>query len=189
MDRRFAKVAAIAVILFFGLTVNMASASVSPKVKAVSEELKAWGQMPEIVEAVKQQNAKGMTLDSIKVLDKKWKATPGVAGFMKEYIENAAAGYLKGLEKQKPYFTEIFLMDNQGAIVAETSKTSDFWQGDEAKFQVPFNNGSGGNVEISKEKFDDSAQAYLVQVSVPVVDPGTGKAIGAITIGINIDKL
>jgi hypothetical protein len=189
MDRRFIKIAAISAIFFFGLSVNMVSASVSPKVKAVSEELKAWGQMPEIVEAVKKQNAKGMSLDSIKALDKKWMATAGVADFMKEYSENPTASYLKGLEKQKPYYTEIFVMDNQGAIVAETSKTSDFWQGDEAKFKVPFNNGSGGTVEISKEKFDDSAQAYLVQVSVPVVDPGTGKAIGAITIGINVDKL
>jgi sensor histidine kinase regulating citrate/malate metabolism len=34
--------------------------------------------------------------------------------------------------------------------------------------------------------FDKSTQAYLVQVSVPVKDGG--KVIGAVTIGINVDK-
>jgi len=189
MKKEFLKVAAISLVFVFGLSVNMAFADVSPKVKAISEELKAWGSKPEIVEAVKKQNAKGMTLDKIKEMDKKWMATAGVADFMKEYQENDTAKYLKALEKEKPYYTEIFVMDNQGAIVAQTSKTSDFWQGDEAKFTVPYNSGNGGQIDISKEKFDESAQAYLVQVSVPVVDPSTSKAIGAITIGINVDRL
>ena len=60
------------------------------------------------------------------------------------------------------------------------------WQGDEAKFTNSYNAGKGG-VEIGKVKFDDSAQAYLVQVSVPVVD---GESIvGALTVGINVDML
>ena len=189
MQKRGFFIAALSVIFLFGLSSSMVLAEISPKIKAISEELKEWGKKPELVNAVKKQNAKGMSLNSIKEMDKKWQSTPGVSGSMKEYLENDTAQYLKRLEKSKPYFTEIFLMDNQGAVVAETNKTSDFWQGDEAKFQVPFNNGNGGKVEISKEKFDESAQAYLVQISVPVVDPDTSKAIGAITVGVNVDKL
>ncbi|WP_197466328.1 MULTISPECIES: hypothetical protein [unclassified Oleiphilus] len=77
-------------------------------------------------------------------------------------------------------------MDNQGANVAMTNKTSDYWQGDEAKWQESFKDGAGA-VHIGDVEFDESAQAYLVQVSVPVMDGGT--AIGAITIGINLDDL
>jgi sensor histidine kinase regulating citrate/malate metabolism len=40
---------------------------------------------------------------------------------------------------------------------------------------------------ISDVKFDDSTQAYLVQVSVPVKD--ADKVIGAITVGIDVEKL
>jgi hypothetical protein len=36
-------------------------------------------------------------------------------------------------------------------------------------------------------EFDDSAQAYLCQVSVPVKDGG--KVIGAVTIGIDVDQI
>ena len=78
-------------------------------------------------------------------------------------------------------------MDNQGANVCMTDKTSDYWQGDEAKFQKSYNNGAGG-MDISDVKFDDSSQAYIVQVSVPVKDAG-GKVIGAVTIGIDVDKM
>jgi hypothetical protein len=77
-------------------------------------------------------------------------------------------------------------MDNQGANVAMTNKTSDYWQGDEAKFTDSFKNGVGA-IHISTVEFDESAQAYLVQVSVPVMEGG--KAIGALTIGVNIDEL
>ena len=77
-------------------------------------------------------------------------------------------------------------MDNQGANVAMTDKTSDYWQGDEAKFQKAFNGGAGA-VFIDAVKFDESAQAYLVQVSVPVMDGD--QAIGAITMGIDVDKV
>jgi len=77
-------------------------------------------------------------------------------------------------------------MDNQGGNVAMTDKTSDYWQGDEAKFQKSFNGGAGA-VFVDEVEFDDSAQAYLVQVSVPVKDNNT--VIGAITIGIDVDKI
>jgi hypothetical protein len=70
--------------------------------------------------------------------------------------------------------------------VAMSDKTSDYWQGDEAKFKKSFNNGEGA-VFIDDVKFDDSSQAYTVQVSVPVIDGD--KVIGAITFGIDLDQM
>ena len=70
--------------------------------------------------------------------------------------------------------------------MAMTDKTSDYWQGDEAKFQKSYNGGSGA-VFVDEVEFDDSAQAYLCQVSVPVKDGA--EVIGAITIGIDVDKI
>jgi hypothetical protein len=66
-----------------------------------------------------------------------------------------------------------------------SDKTSDYWQGDEAKFIKSYSGGKGA-VFVDEVKFDNSTQAYLVQVSVPVKDGD--KAIGAITFGINVDK-
>jgi len=94
--------------------------------------------------------------------------------------------HLDEISKSKAYFAEIFVMDNQGANVAMTDKTSDYWQGDEDKFTQSFKNGAGG-IHISDVEFDDSTQLYIVQVSVPVKDGD--KVIGAITFGIDVDNL
>ncbi|MEY4589474.1 MAG: hypothetical protein RL497_1550 [Pseudomonadota bacterium] len=148
--------------------------------------IKKWGENPVLVAAVKEQNAKKMGLDAIQKRDKEWMAATGLDDQMKVMMKNPAATELNNLEATKPYFFESFLMDSQGANVAMTNKTSDYWQGDEEKFTNAFKGGAGG-VDIGKSKFDDSAKAYLVQVSVPVVDAGT--VIGALCVGVNIDEL
>lgn len=152
----------------------------------LAPKLQAWGSDPVLINAVKEQNAKGMSLDDIKARDATWMATEGVDDFMKYLLENQAAKQLLSLEGSTHYYSEVFLMDNQGANVAMTNKTSDYWQGDESKFSGSFADGKG-SVHIGKVKFDVSAQVYLVQVSVPVMDAGS--AIGAITVGINLDEL
>ena len=144
------------------------------------------GTDPAIIKAVKDENAKRKTLSQIKDMDKKWKATPGIADYMKAMMDSECGKHLRNIQKGAPYYAEIFVMDNQGANVAMTDKTSDYWQGDEAKFQKSFKGGAG-EVFIDDVEFDDSTQAYLVQVSVPVKDGG--KVIGAITIGVDVDKI
>lgn len=178
----------ILAIVFIGmLSLSQASAEEAPQaVHDLVPSIQAWGQDQALVTAVQAQNASGASLDDIKKQDAEWIATTGVNAFMESLMSNAAAQRLKQLETTKPYFTEIFLMDNQGANVAMTNKTSDYWQGDEAKFTKSFNGGQGA-VHVGEVKFDESAQAYLVQVSVPVMDGGA--AIGAMTVGINLDQL
>lgn len=144
------------------------------------------GTDPVIVNAVKGENAKGKSLDQIKTMDAKWKAHEGVADYMQAIMESRCGKHLRGIQDTSSYYAEIFVMDNQGANVAMTDKTSDYWQGDEAKFKKSFAGGNGA-VFVDEVEFDDSAQAYLVQVSVPVKEGG--KVIGAITFGIDVDKI
>lgn len=151
-----------------------------------SNKLAPLGKSKIIVDAVKEQNARNLTLDSIKEMDEKWKNTAGIADFMKDLMDSGCGPNLRQIQNMNPFYAEIFVMDNQGANVCQTDKTSDYWQGDEAKFQESFNNGQGA-VFVDEVEFDDSTQAYISQVSVPVVD--NGKVIGAITFGIDIDQL
>lgn len=144
------------------------------------------GSEPIIVKAVKDQNAKGQTLAQITKMDEKWKGTPGIADYMKAMMDSECAKYLRTLQNSKSYYSEIFVMDKLGANVAMTDKTSDYWQGDEDKFKKSYNDGKGA-VFVDDVEFDDSSQAYLVQVSIPVKDGN--QVIGAITFGIDIDKV
>jgi|YelNatPaOPRAMG01_1025707.scaffolds.fasta_scaffold200046_1 C4-dicarboxylate-specific signal transduction histidine kinase len=153
-------------------------------VEFAQNELMRWGENPVIVKAVKDQNARGMTLEEIQALDERWVKTPGVADFMKPYLENECAQELQKLQSSAPYFAEIFVTDNQGGLVAATGKTSDYWQGDEAKFTECFK-GEEGVLYISDVEFDESTQTYSVQISVPVREEG--KVIGVIVVGIDVD--
>lgn len=171
------------IVLLHGMGDAVAEQASNQVVDLGNTAIAAFGKDPVLVQAVKKENAKAKTLEQIKAVDQKWVATAGIADFMKAVLENETAVYLRGIQKQKAYYAEIFLMDNQGALVASTDKTSDYWQGDETKFKHPF---STGTVHVSEVEFDDSSQAYVVQISVPVKDGNA--VIGAITFGLDLDK-
>jgi len=175
------------VFLLFGAVLAMAGEKAPQKIVDLANgELAGYGTDGAIVEAVMAENGKGKTLEQIKEMDEKWKGTAGVDDGMKALMENACAKRIKEIAASNPYYSEIFVMDDKGANVCMTDKTSDYWQGDEAKFQKSFADGKG-QVFVDDVEFDDSSQAYLVQASVPVMDGD--KAIGAITFGIDVDKV
>jgi len=155
-------------------------------VKDVVPEVVQAAANPEIVKAVKEQNDKGVSLDRIKELDKAWIGAKEPTAFMKSIASNAAAKVLAKIEKSRPYLVEFILTDDQGANVAITGMTSDYWQGDEPKFTNAFANGKG-NVYIARPQMDKSTRETISQVSVPVMSDG--KAIGTLTVGVRIDKL
>lgn len=157
------------------------------KLKALgSTALKKIASSSAIVSAVKAQNAKGTSLDEIKKLDEKWLKTAGYDDFMKSMMNSDCARALNQAAKSNPYIVEAFVMDAQGANVCMIDKTSDYWQGDEAKHEKAYAGGKG-NVFVDKVKFDESTQSYIAQISVPVVDGD--KAIGAVTFGVNVEMV
>jgi hypothetical protein len=147
--------------------------------------LQAWGNDPAIVAAVKAQNAKRATAAQVKSLDEQWSAGKAEA-LVKQVTTGACADHLRKLVAGNAGYGETFLMDNQGALVCATTKTTDYWQGDEAKWQRAYAEGKG-SVFIDRPRFDDSSAQRLAQISIPVLD--NGAAIGAVTVGISIDKL
>ena len=149
---------------------------------AEAAKLKAWGSDAAIVAAVKAQNAKHVSLAKIKQLDTQW--TEGKAGtLVKQTTSGACADHLRQLAASNAAYGEVFVMDDQGALVCANAKTTDYWQGDEAKWQRAFNGGAGA-VFIDRPRYDDSASRNLAQISIPVME--NGRAIGAITVGLSL---
>ncbi|MEW5726091.1 MAG: PDC sensor domain-containing protein [Thermodesulfobacteriota bacterium] len=187
MTRKLLLVLSLAVLMVIPFQAALAGEKAPQKVFDLAQAtLGPLGTDPVIVKAVAEENAKGKTLDQVKEMDEKWKATAGVADYMQALMDSECGKRLAEIKASAPYYAEIFVMDNQGANVAMTDKTSDYWQGDEAKFQNSFAGGQGA-VFVDEVEFDDSTQVYLVQVSVPVKDGD--QVIGAITFGIDVDKI
>jgi len=183
------KIKIIMIAAVFALTINGISfADETPQevFDLATSKFARIGKEPVIIEAVKAANAEKRPLSSIKELDEQWKAKQGVADYMQVLMDNPCGKYLRELQDVEPYIAEAFAMDNQGANICITGKTSDYWQGDENKFVVSYNRGRGG-IFVDVVEFDDNAQVKISQVSVPVVEGD--KVIGAITFGVDIDQL
>lgn len=133
------------------------------------------------------QNGRNVSLDEIEKIDEKWQAAEELLDVQSEKLQNACAKRRVEFVGQYPAVVEVFVMDNQGANVGQNALTSDYWQGDAPKWQNAYKDGQGG-VDVAEPKLDKSSNIVIQQISVPILDE-QGKAIGAICVGVNVDKL
>lgn len=157
----------------------------------VDDTVMAFAQAPEIIAAVAAQNAVTAGYDQAKIdaLDVSWQAEIGAADqpTIAPVLDNAASDFLRAqVETAKGTLTEVFVMDAQGLNVAASGITSDYWQGDEAKFQETYPNGAGA-IHFGDIEFDESTNSYQAQISLTLSDPASGEAIGAMTVGVNAE--
>lgn len=186
----------IAFGVLLGLAVGPAAAEelhVAPVTAFYQEKIAVWLSDPAVVDAVKAQNEKTKDLSEadIKALDDAWRAEveaadrPTIAGME----ANPLSAFLKAKKDELGGLaTELFVMDARGLNVGLSDVTSDYWQGDEAKWQKTFSVGPG-TVFVDEIEKDESTQSLQSQVSGTIVDPATGAAIGAITVGVDVDGL
>jgi hypothetical protein len=168
-------------------------AEIKAKAQAFSEtEIKKWAADPDIVAAIAAANAERAAYDQAKLdeLDKQWRAEVGAAAhpLIDATAGNAASAKLKAIcEGQGGLVTEAFVMDAKGLNVGMCDATSDYWQGDEDKWQKTFSAGPSA-VFVDDVEQDESTQKFQVQTSITVVD-ASGAAIGAMTVGLDAESL
>ncbi|MCB9942379.1 MAG: hypothetical protein H6851_01970 [Geminicoccaceae bacterium] len=159
----------------------------------VEQKIRPWLRDPAIVDALRKQNAEHAGLDQagIESLDATWRseAEQGDGPMIRDILSRPISKILVQRKAESgSRITEMFLMDDRGLNVGQSDITSDYWQGDEAKWQKTYQAGADA-MFIDDIEFDDSTEMFQSQVSVSVADPETGKAIGAITVGLNIEQL
>jgi hypothetical protein len=152
-----------------------------------------WLQDPLILGEVRKQNevSKDFSEAEIIALDEKWRAVAeaGTDPLIKKVTSGKLADFLrKKNEGSGGAIAEVIVMDAKGLNVAATQAPSDFWQGDEPKFQNSAGKGPEG-VDFGAAERDDSTGDYIAQVSYPIVDPETREVIGAVTVGVRTAAL
>ncbi len=159
----------------------------------VASALQTWATDPRLVAAVRDQNSRhnALTQTDIDALDKQWmgelgrSVQPTIAGV----VTNPVSDMLRQqVEQSAGLITEVFVMDAIGLNVAASGITSDYWQGDEDKFNETYPKGADA-IHISDVDFDESAQLYQIQASFTLTDPADGTVIGAVTMGLNAEQL
>jgi hypothetical protein len=158
---------------------------------------------PQVIADVKKLLAQPVTVISIgasngnidqsgiDALDKEWRAESKVdkQPLIAEMLSSPLSNYLLYLQAQSAgLYTEMFVMDDKGLNVGQSSVTSDYWQGDEAKYQKTFQVGPDA-VFVDEAEFNDDTRTWRAQLNFTVVDPQSGKPIGAATIEMNLTEL
>jgi len=165
----------------------------APLTELANGKLRDIAQNPVLVSAILAQNGQTAGYDEGKIdeLDKQWRAEVDAADkpLISATLDTEASKYLASAQADSAgLFTEIFATDAKGLNVAQSTITSDYWQGDEDKFSKSFGVGADA-VFLGEIEQDESTQAYQSQVSITITDPATGAPIGSITAGIDLSSL
>jgi hypothetical protein len=195
--RKYMKLAIVSAVLAFGPSSAMSqgytpSPQDAPHVKRVTAyalaNIKPFLSDPVVVNAVKAQNAANAKLKSYEInkLDNGW-MDRSAKELIDSKMNNELSTFLrKKKEAANGVIFEIFVVDEKGLNVGETDLTQDYNQGDEAKYWKSY--GAGPDA-IWVDKVGKDGGKNVSQVSLTIKDPATGKAIGAVTVGIDVDKL
>jgi len=171
----------------------LAADDFTPALQAyLASDIAPWAADPVLVAAINAQNAVTAGYDQARIdaLDQEWQATVGTGGnaLVAGVLTGPAADFLRArIAESGGTVTEAFVTDAKGLNVAASDPTSDYWQGDEDKFQKVFPAPDG--VFISDVELDESTQRYQGQISLTITDPATGAAIGTLTVGVDAESL
>lgn len=156
-------------------------------------DLRAQMASPVALLLVRAQNIrhKGMAQERIDALDKQWRAErkSDTQPLVAQLYGNPLSAHLTRLQADSDgLYTEMFVMDAVGLNVGQSAVTSDYWQGDEGKWQKTFLVGPDA-VFVDDPEFHDETRTWRVQVNLSIADPDSGAAIGAATVEINLSEL
>lgn len=157
------------------------------------KQTRNWLANPIVALSINAQNDKRGSLKQadIDALDKQWRDErkkddkPLIAATLTAPL----SVYLLRVQAENlGLYTEIFVMDTNGLNVGQSAITSDYWQGDEAKFQKTFKV-SPDAVFIDEPEWDAERKIWRAQLNLTLADIKTNKAIGSATVEVNLTEL
>lgn len=180
-------------VLLPGVTAQAQGQSARLITQDVVADIRAWAVQPVTIIPITAQNAlhADLTQGEIEALDERWRAEREAEDqpLIAQLLATPLSTYLNQIQAQSlGLYPEIFVMDNRGLNVGQSSVTSDYWQGDEGKFQNTYPVGSDA-VFIDEAEYHEDSDTYRAQVSLTLADPATGDAVGAITVEVNLTEL
>ncbi|MDI9244504.1 transporter substrate-binding domain-containing protein [Marinobacter sp. CHS3-4] len=130
------------------------------------------------------------SLAEILNLDAQWQvlAPDTHSNMARRVAETPASTVLRNWqEEQGSLVTEVMLTNSIGALVAMSQLTSDFWQGDEPKFESHIRTETR-NLYVSPIRYDASTGRFQVTVSLPILVKGRWIPVGVLAIGLDAEK-
>lgn len=172
-------------------------ASVQPSVALIDDaflnEIRGWLNKPVTIISLQALNARyeHLTQDQVEALDQQWRKERElkVQPLIARTFGSPLSSYLLQIQAQAGgLYSELIVVDLKGLNVGQSSVTTDYWQGDEAKYQKTVPNGPDA-VFIDEPEYHAGSGTTRAQVNLSIPDPVSGEVIGAATIEVNLNEL
>jgi len=163
------------------------------------EQLRAYAEQLAEAPALIASNKRFGELDNIQEdiaeKDRTWQAAKKdqITPFMADLISNQLSQRIRRELEQKEFyrlqlgyelFSEVFVTNKYGANAAQTQKTTDYYQADEAWWQEAEKNG----LYVADVEYDRSAEVYSTDICVRVEDKG-GNFLGVLKAVVNLEAV
>ena len=160
---------------------------------AAVAEFRSWIDHPVVAISVAAQNMRHADIDqeTTDALDRQWRAEREAIDqpLIAQTIARPLSGYLTRLQAWSDgLITEVFIVDRYGLNVGQSAVTSDYWQGDEAKFLETVPHGPDA-LFIDEAEYHGSSGTWRVQVNMSIPSADGEAVIGAMTVEINLTEL
>lgn len=156
-------------------------------------KIERWKRLPKLEEFLKTQNQKNERLKQATILerDKKWRKAFAENDFSYPIglIDQELSAHLREIKKQSmDMITEIIITDERGLNLAISDMTSDYWQGDEAKFIEAFGKPVSA-LYFSDIIYDESTRRFQIHLSVPLFTEQNLTPLGVMIFGVDVEKI
>ncbi|GAA6135098.1 hypothetical protein NBRC116188_18880 [Oceaniserpentilla sp. 4NH20-0058] len=145
------------------LFISICAQAIEPeKLKPAISRLVSLSQSADIIEII-NTHSKPQTIRYMLKMDQLWRTQEGISD---NVLDPAAQKILQSFMAQNSnFFIEVILIGQYGETLGSIPKTSDYWQGDEAKFKQVM---GYDEVFIDALRWDESTQTISAQISVPI---------------------
>jgi hypothetical protein len=155
------------------------------------DQVREWSSSPVVLLTLEASNERYADLEQARIdaLDQQWVAEREVEDqpLITAVLSSPLSSYLTRIQaNSQGLFSAVFVMDAVGLNAGQSAITSDFWQGDEAKWQQTFQVGPDA-VFIDEVEIMEETGTEIRQLNMSIAQDG--RVVGAITVDVNITEL
>ncbi|MCB9420334.1 MAG: hypothetical protein H6667_11035 [Ardenticatenaceae bacterium] len=150
------------------------------------QDLETLALSPSLIAAVETANQTYVDRDPVELnteiaqMDTAWaNGDPSIDGLVAQIAGNDLSSHLQSFQSRFSEQMETFVTDIEGLNVGMTDRTGDYLQADEEWWLRTYNNGLGA-IFIGDVSYDDTAQAFGMDIGVPVRDRQGQEVIGVL---------
>ncbi|MFY0642095.1 MAG: hypothetical protein JXR16_13675 [Bermanella sp.] len=171
------------IFLLLIFSVNANAVELEQLAKPITQ-LKAIAEQPAIQLSVQAHSHDPLDIQGMIKIDQQWKVNPNLPNELLD--PRVQQLFIKYLSQPHPMFVELILMGKQGQTLAGAPHTTDYWQGDEAKFIETLKR---ENVYVSSLDWDESSRTISAQISIPVWINGNIQGVLTGAVEANLEAL